>query len=771
MSAPTTARPRADEVETTADQTTETTTERTDEEKPKKPSRPSAVRRLLQKMGVVSKGPQLDEDGNPVVEDTRTLADFPHLMALKPREKMVFRSDYFTIDDEYACILAFFHKESAQDSFGVFWGVNRIPRDLGDNVTTVVIEKVRRKGEGWIKAKRKTAEQVNSLDEREQGKGSTSQSRQRTAKALDDTEIITAELNNGASYLHVHDRLFVKAGSLESLDEAIDAISRLYIDRFKTLSVSAYPGEQRQELTGLMMSTESSRGKGFHFTSTEFAGSHGLITNGLSDPAGEYVGFMTGDVNNSAVLFDVNSYKHHVVIADDRQNTDLGRIFYSDLWASRISQAALTENGSVVHLVLNGAELDKMGPRFPELTSRIDMNSGDVNMFEMFGDREDELSIFPAHLNKIVLMARQLNEAEGIDRSIMDNELKKVLTRYYIDSRMWYENAKSNRDRLRVVGIAHKDVPKLEMFVAYLDTAYEAVKNAPKNDQKTLNAYNVLRGLFEDMLNSNGDLFNSTTKDSIDTVRDDRRVIYDFSRLLVRGKAVAMAQLVNIIGFAVSNLGEGDTVVVHGAEFIEPSIKTFVFEQFETLYRRGGRVAFVYNDIEKMIDDHSFNRIDKADYSILGTMTENTVKTYQSTIGQTIPDDLTKLVTTRDARHMYLRRGVTNVVFYPDLTLGIKADQHSQSGSNDLPPGMTEMGSQAETDRESSISKEAVLDKVEKKVARNGAQARLRRELSEDRSDSRERLTEAPSRRLERHRREERETTATKKTLGSGPRR
>lgn len=120
---------------------------------------------------------------------------------------------------------------------------------------------------------------------------------------------------------------------------------------------------------------------------------------------------------------------------------------------------------------------------------------------------------------------------------------------------------------------------------------------------------------------------------------------------------------------------------------------------------------------------------------------------------------------------MYLRRGVTNVVFYPDLTLGIKADQRSQSGSNDLPPGMTEMGSQAETQRESSIAKEAALEKVEKKVARSGAQARLRRELREDRSSSRERLIEAPSRRLERRRRDERETAATKKTLGSGPRR
>src|SRR5699024_9376629 len=166
-----------------------------------------------------------------------------------------------------------------------------------------------------------------------------------------------------------------------------------------------------------------------------------------------------------------------------------------------------------------------------------------------------------------------------------------------------------------------------------------------------------------------------------------------------RGKGVAMAQLVNIIGFAVDKLGEGDTVVIHGAEFIDDGIKEYVTTQLDFLYRRGGRVAFVYNDIDKMLADSEFNRLDEADYSILATMRENSVKAYQKIIRQNIPDDLSKLVTARGDMHTHLRRGATNVVFFADFALGLK-NKSKKAVSAELPPGMTPVGSSDERSEE-----------------------------------------------------------------------
>lgn len=597
--------------------------------------------------------------------------DYPHLLAMKPREGYVFRSDYFNLDDGVACVLGFFHDEGSQEDFGAFWGINRIPTGLGEGVTVVLFEQVRRRGQRWIDDHMSTSEKITNLANSEQASGGSSLGRRKAAKLGTDLEIASAEIQDGASYLHVHNRILVKTSSLEKLDEALDRIRRLYVERFGTVNIAAYPGLQRRELSTLFRTNDKKRGKGEGFTSVEFAGAHSLVTNGLNDPDGEYVGTMLGDVNNSAVLFNVNGYEHHLVVADSTMNTRLGRAHVPDLWGSKISQAALLNNARVVHLVLDGADLDRLGPKLSNITARLDMSSGDINMFEMFGDREDELAIFPAHLDKIVLMAEQAYETTDDDRSIIRGSLKETLTTFYIDKGMWARNAGQNRDRLRLVNLDHRHVPRLQDLVTYFETQYKALANSSARDDEALHAQNVLRLVFKDMLDNNTSLFNTYTNDEIDGVHQARRVVYDFSKLTQRGVGVAMAQLVNVVGFAVSNLGLGDTVIVHGAEHIDERVKSYVQSQFDRLFVRGGRVAYLYNEVDAMLADSKFNRFDRADYTVLGPMTDGTVAEYQKQLGQDIPPDLERLVTQKGGNFAYLRRGVSNVVFTTELSLGV----------------------------------------------------------------------------------------------------
>lgn len=604
---------------------------------------------------------------------------YPHLLALKPKEKYLFRSDYYEVDGSVACVLAYFHDMAAKDGFAPFWGIGRIPGGLDDRVTAVVLEQVVRRTDKWIEQYTSQSEKLENLESGEVSDGSSSSSKRRVAKVASDMDITIGEIQDGASYLSVHNRLLLKAPDLATLEDSIETITRLYIDRFGTLKVAAYAGEQRQELSDLLARNDKKRGHGFHFTSTELAGSYSLVTNGLNDPGGEYVGYMVGDVNNSAVLLDTNDYEHHVVLADNAISDYLDRAQISDMWASKISQACLLNNGNVVHLVLDDAELDKLGPRFDGLTSRVDLNAGDVNPFEMFGDEEDELSIFATHMQKLVLMFEQLYETgDASVGSIIRSELEKTATQFYIDQRMWLRDAKNSRHRLRVVGIPHEQVPKLQMFVSYLDTEHKALVNSSKNDPDQLRAYSVLRGIAKNLLDNNGDLFNNHTADSIDGVREAKRVVYDFSRLHRRGKGVAMAQLVNIVSFAISKLGRGDTVIVHGVENIDARVKEYIGNQFKHLHQRGGRVVYSYNDIDTMLEDSAFNKFDVADYTIFGSMRDKTVEAYQASLGQRIPPDLAQLITRRGENLSYLRRGVSNVVFHMDLALGINPNREKQ---------------------------------------------------------------------------------------------
>ncbi len=604
---------------------------------------------------------------------------YPHLLALKPKERHVFRSDYFEVDSSVGCVLSFFHDSAAQDGFAAFWGIGRIPDGLDDRVTAVVLEQIVRRDQKWIDQYTKQSEKLDKLESGEQAESGTTSSRRKAKKVAGDMETVIGELQDGAAYLSVQNRLLLKAPDLVTLEETIERISRLYIDRFGTIKAAPYAGEQRQELSGLFKKNDKKRGPGFHFTSTELAGSYSLVTNGLNDYSGEYVGFMIGDVNNSAVLMDTNGYSHHVVVADNAVSDYLGRERVANMWGSKLSQSCLLANGSVVHLVLDGANLDKLGPRFDGLTARVDLNSGDVNMFEMFGDEDDELSIFSSQMKKLTLMFEQLYEARdaGMNSIIRDN-LETIAEQFYVDQRMWVRNAKENRSRLRLVGIPHDQVPRLQMFMSYLDTALKERENSSKNNQSTLDALTVLTGVARNLLNTNGDLFNNFTAEAVDGVRDAKRVVYDFSRLMRRGKGVAMAQLVNIVGFAIGKLQHGDTVIIHGAEHIDERVKEYIQGQFEHLFHRGGRVVFSYNDTDKMLEDAEFNKFDAADFTIFGTMRDKTVEDYQKLLHQEIPKDLAKLITRKGENLSYLRRGHSNVVFHLDLALGINPNREKQ---------------------------------------------------------------------------------------------
>jgi hypothetical protein len=156
-----------------------------------------------------------------------------------------------------------------------------------------------------------------------------------------------------------------------------------------------------------------------------------------------------------------------------------------------------------------------------------------------------------------------------------------------------------------------------------------------------------------------------------------------------RGKGIAMAQLVNIVSFAVGNLGLNDTLLIHGTEHIDGAVKPYIETQLGHLFSRGGRVAYIYNDVDKMLADSAFNRFDAADYTVLGPMRTATVAEYQRQLHQDIPPDLEGLVTRLRENLSYLRRGVTNVVFATDLALGVNP---ARAGKRASLPGAAKPG-------------------------------------------------------------------------------
>lgn len=595
--------------------------------------------------------------------------DFPFLQAIKPREFYTFHSDYFQVDDRFCTIMSFFHMPDSSQAWGAFWGVDRIPSGLSNDVQIMIFDQCRRQTNRWIQEHQDKSETITQANTREQQSHGTNTNKVSANQKEMDILETAKELANGAAYVQMQTRLYISAPSLDALEEVVKHIDRLYTDRFSTLRVDPYYGEQRKELSQLFVHPVKRLGDGFYMTSTELAGSYSLVTHGVEDPGGEYVGDMIGDVNNAAVLFDTNGYRHSVVVADEDYDDDKDRTRITSLWGSKLSQSCLLDGNRVVHLILDGTNLDNVGPKFSNLTYKIDLNKGDVNMFEMFGKRKDQLSIFSTQMQKLILMAEQAYECTDSDRAIIRGSLEAMATQFYIDKRMWYHNAKDRNEDLRVVGIPHEQVPKLEDFVTYVTAEYDNVSHKSARDDEYLHAVSVLRMTFQNLLSNNGDLFNTTTSKVIDGAEHGQRVIYDFSSLMQRGLGVAMAQLVNIIGYAVSNVRLGDTLIIHGVERISDEIKEYVSRQIDRIYDAGGRVVFLYNSIDKMLADNGFCGYDRADYKIFGHMTVSHIDAYQKAVGQDVPAVLRKVIVNSTSSCNYIQRNFDNIVFERKLIL------------------------------------------------------------------------------------------------------
>ena len=596
---------------------------------------------------------------------------------LRPREGYVFKSDYFIIDgDQYCCIMNFFHNEGASDRFPPFWGINMLPRGLSDDIIIHRFDQFKPMPQAWVDSQQTKAEGVADISLNEQARGGTSKEKSKAARRNEDFQTIAQEVLSGAAYLDVSFRLMVKAPSLEKLDEAIEHIERGYKDALGTVFVSPYYGDQRRELETLFYSTKAKVGKHFMFTSDELAGNYSLVTHGFEDAHGEYIGKMYGDVNSAAILFDCDNYTDHVVIAGTNKARTLSKHDFKgvrgvDLWGAKLSQAALMNNHHVVHFLLSHCDIDSINPDLSEITSRIDLGTGDVNMFEVFGDVEDELSLFAIQLEKIKLIAQELYP-EKENRGTLEGSLNEVLTDFYIDNNMWRENADANRESLRITNIPHREVPRLREFAAYLAQRYKASVSAKNSDPAIVAANRALNFLFSNMLTANGDIFDAYTTDIIDNAKDGWRIIYDFGSLAARGNSLIMAQFINIFSFAIGELNEGDVIFIHGAELISDIVTNFINMQMRTLRNKGVRIVWIYDSVDSMVDSININTFDEADYTVLGNMSQNVAKKYKDALGQAIPNELIGQIATNEDVSYYIRRGFDNVVFYSDIQLGVE---------------------------------------------------------------------------------------------------
>lgn len=623
----------------------------------------------------------------------------------------LFASDYFMVDrDTWASVCDLVHDDGVAESFPPFWPIRRIPtirvdEKRGERAEVSVIDVIDRKSQAWIdkhlpragKAIGLAAGEVNARNNTLGDKNAS-----RVKRAAGDIAVITSDIaNHNAAYLHVQMRLLVKANSLELLDRIIADINRQYAERFATFCAVARPGAQESGLKELVgTAPDDMAGRGLYFTSIELGGTYSLISHGIKDPGGEYVGRMYGDYSTSTVLIDFNRTHNDAVVAirdmaappaawlAAHPDAPKRRLSLGHLWGAKFAQAALLGGHKVVQFGLDETDVSAIGMPLAGLTATVDVGAGEVNMFEMFDPRlpgeeamdgptrrrahlENLPAIYSAQINKITAMTSMLTD-EKVD-AMVSSSLAEALNLFYTDRRMYRSDPKHHLEDLRLIVADHATVPSLANFTMYLGEREKFY--AGQRDLGRQNAYAKLHAIYSGLLDKDGSLFNTTTSDSMDRAATSRRVIYDFSKLLSRGRNVALAQLVNVFGFAVGHLEAGDKIILHGAETISasPLAMDYIREQQANLRRRGVETVWVYSTgPTAAIADAGSNHLEHAGMAVFGQMSAADAHAYEGLIAEQMPDDLFSHITSSAQPGLvYVHRGsMENVLFVMDLLLG-----------------------------------------------------------------------------------------------------
>ena len=605
---------------------------------------------------------------------SKSLRRAPLLRSLVGKHRIVFHSDYMEIDNHVGQILTVIDREGSDRDKPRFWMTYLIPRNLNEHVEARLIMPIETMTESWTNNAQNNAETTKNSQMTQAAETDASKDAQIANARAQDLQLISQDLNAGDKYLATQLKIFLKADNLATLDAARIRLAQTLISyNFGGIRIVPFEGQQLDEYQNLLKAPMDHISKPQMFTSYELAGSYNLLTHGITDPAGKYVGSMQADVNNSAVLLDVDKFDDSVVVASkDAAQTasissdELKGNRNSTLWGVKIAQSALENGHKVVHFVMNYTHPNKIGADLSDISQTINMNQGMINPFQMFGDVKDQLSIYSAHNEMLRLMSQQISP--DLKANDLNKVLPQLLKRFYIQYGIWQDNPKDNFDLLRAVTLPNHVYPKLDRFNTYLSESLQAALQRHASNEVA--SIERLQGVFERMEGEDSDLFNVYTSDKLTNAKRYAQVFYDFSKLLDRSESIAMAQLLNVVDYATSTLGDHDVLILHGADAIRKSVKDYLTKHiFTRLQQRGVRLVFLYDSVDSCLDDAKFCRLEHADYTLFGTMTGTNVVKYQKLISQSLPNPLMQAIETKIPTLFFLSRGIDKVIFIQDLVL------------------------------------------------------------------------------------------------------
>lgn len=616
------------------------------------------------------------------------------LSRVAPSGNIKFRDIDFITNGKYATILTFSVKKGSFGDLAPLWGMGLVPKienteefkDKG--IVSKVIYSITRRKDEWAEKKVQSSTSVSKTGYSESKNADQSISSNYFRQYYTDTQEIAEELNNGSSYLDLSIRITITAPSREDLYNAIFHLEKNYSSHFNNkVELVPFAGEMKTEYSNLMDSAREQRGENYHLTSRELAGSYPFVSSGINDMNGSYIGQLHEELNNDPVLLDTTNIANLGIICAKNRAADIHSVknnFRYDFkattaWSNKITQDAFANGNKVVEYVLNGEHVERMREELLSETAYINLLAQDVaiNFLEPFADGQDDISAYNVTISKIQEIARQFSEKEDVqDATTLNsrdiNNIEKELRSFYIDEKMWKENAMENKADLRFIGLKHSELPVLKQFIGHLAESIhsEKQKSAVHGTTDKERSLERIKDVFDKMKSRNEDLFNRQTTIDESVLKEKMKIIFDFKMLKETHHAALMGQFVNSFAYGEQMLEEDDIVIIHGADELTDSVKRHLRTRIGHLNNRGVKVFLLYNDADILFEKgngstENIHRIwfRNADLRITNAMQPHNVKQYSEIIRKQLPDSVQRGMQSNKDHIYYLNRDTASALF------------------------------------------------------------------------------------------------------------
>lgn len=629
-----------------------------------------------------------DDNRQRILRSAPQILGGSYLKQIIPRKGWRIHEDYVDVLDNnsvMAPVIVYANFGKARE-LPPQWGVYFIRDLVSDSISATgnasflsvsFINSVRIFSSEWVKKHQDNADKYSDKN----GRGNRGRAHVRTEQ--EDLAEIASELDANSTYLGVGFKYNVAAIDLEHLDDFLIELQRRLDQNIPGIMIALPNGDVDQEFGRLFSKSMDEPGRKFMFTSQEYAGFYNFVTQGIEDPNGVYVGEQWGDINDTAVLWDMTRFSHHAVLATSNRfarkrdyiagHVPEEYVDYTgcDLWLNTlILQLVREHQGRVFTLALDPFHLSD---RLNTVTSTINMNKGSINPFEMFGDVGDEQEIFAANQDKWKAMTRQLAEQTISSKNVIEQDqittteltdLVEILQEFYHDRKMWPDNPSENRDQIRIINVPHNEVPRLNLFIGYLETAFRRYSRPVTGVPTKAAEVNKLLAIFKGLQTANSDLFDTATDPMFDALGTSRHTLLDYSRLKKRKGNILLVQLLNSISAIANQTADGDTLIIHGAQHIVNLTQGYIKQILEDLYQRNVRVVFSYASPDAMLEQADFNKMSSSDWTLTGHLTPDQIAEYNKLLGnqRQLTDSIKTGIQAKAADRYYLRRVQENGV-------------------------------------------------------------------------------------------------------------